>query len=66
MNAPKLKGKIREMGKSYAECAAAIDISTTSFANKINGKSKFYIDELEKLADFLRMTSEERNNIFLN
>jgi hypothetical protein len=54
------------MGKSYAECAAAIDISTTSFANKINGKSKFYIDELERLGNFLRMTPEERNNIFLN
>ena len=66
MNVPKLKGKIKETEKTYAECAAAIGISTTSFSNKINGISKFYIDELEKLGDFLGMTSEERNLIFLN
>ena len=65
MNIPKLKGKIKEMEKSYAECASAIGISTTSFSNKINGSSKFYIDELEKLGDFLNMTLEERNVIFL-
>lgn len=65
MNIPKLKGKLKEMGKSYSDCASAIGISTTSFSNKINGSRKFYIDELEKLGDFLNMTLEERNVIFL-
>lgn len=66
MNLPKLKGKILEMDKTYAECASAIGISITAFCNKINDKSKFYIDELEKLGDFLSMSPEERNTIFLH
>lgn len=66
MNLPKLKGKILEMDKTYADCASALGISVTAFSNKINDKSKFYIDELEKLGDYLSMSSDERNTIFLN
>lgn len=66
MNIPKLKGKIKEEDKTYNECAAALGISVTAFCNKINGSSKFYIDELEKLGNFLNMTMEDKNNIFLS
>lgn len=66
MNCNKLKGKIRERGSSYRECAKVIDISETGFANKINGRSKFYIDELETLGNFLGMTDDEKADIFLH
>lgn len=66
MNIPKLKGKIKEEDKTYEECASAIGISTTTFCNKINGISKFYIDELENLGNFLNMTSAEKHAIFLD
>lgn len=66
MNIPKLKGKIKEEDKTYNECANALGISVTAFCNKINGISKFYIDELEKLGNFLNMTMEDKNNIFLS
>ena len=66
MNIPKLRGKIKEKNKTYAECAVAIGISTTSFCNKMNGISKFYIDELENLGNFLDMTGAEKSEIFLS
>ena len=66
MNLPKLKGKLRECDKTYNEVAENIGISVTAFTQKINGSSKFYIDELEKLGNFLGMADEEKNDIFLH
>ena len=64
MNLPKLKGKLTECDRTYEMCAKAIGISTASFSDKINGKSKFYIDELQMLGDFLEMDDEEKFKIF--
>ena len=61
----KLKGAMREKEKTYADCAKYMNISTSSFANKINGKQKFYIDELNDLGDFLGMTGEQKATLFL-
>lgn len=66
MNLNKLKGRIRESNKTYRECAKRIGISTASFNSKINGKSRFYIDELEELGNYLDMTGEEKAKIFLH
>jgi hypothetical protein len=65
MNIPKLKGKIKEKDRTYAECAEAIGLSITTFSNKMNGISKFYIDELESLGNYLDMTGTEKSEIFL-
>lgn len=62
----KLKGIIREKDKTYKECALGIGVSETSFLNKINGKKRFYIDELNRLGDFLGMTPEEKAYIFIS
>lgn len=66
MKLNKLKGKLTEMGMSYGQCASAINISTTSFSNKINGISKFYVEEAKELSEVLKMTNEEKMDIFLN
>ena len=66
MNLNKLKGRIRESNKTYRDCAKTIGISTASFNSKMNGKSRFYIDELEELGNFLNMTGNEKLNIFFN
>ena len=66
MNLAKLKGKVREKGKNYEQCAKAIGRSVVTFNAKINGSVKFYIDELTTLGDFLDMTPEERADIFLH
>lgn len=62
----KLKGKLTEMHMSYEVCAKSIGISTTSFSQKINGNSKFYVEEVKKLSELLKMTNKEKLDIFLN
>lgn len=65
MNAQKLKGKILEMERNYEDCANALGISRSAFYKKISGRNKFYIDEADKLGDFLNMTDEEKTLTFL-
>lgn len=66
INLQKLKGKLVEKGKTYSDCAEYLGFSTVTFNNKINGKGKFYIDEVNKLSEFLGLTNEEKINIFLD
>lgn len=61
----KLKGKLVEKRLTYKECASVIGISVTSFSKKINGSSKFNIDEVICLSNILSLTPEEEINIFL-
>ena len=65
MNSQKLKGKIREEGKTYQECANAIGISVTNFTNKVNGKSPFKLPEANALGDYLHMNGDEKISVFL-
>ena len=58
MDTNKLKGKLTEKGKTYKDGAELLNISTNAFSNKINHKSRFYVDEINKLAKWL--------DIFLN
>lgn len=65
MNLYKLKGKLTEKQKNYEDCAKCLNVTVATFSNKINGKGKFYIEELEMLGDFLGMSKEEKADIFL-
>lgn len=64
MNADKLKGKIRERRATYQDCAESLGITKASFNSKMNGKSRFYIDEAASLGKFLHMTEMEMVDIF--
>lgn len=66
MDRDKLKGKLREKKKTYAECARAIGVTITTFSNKINGKSDFDIVEINELSNYLNLTETEAMDIFLN
>ena len=66
MNLQKLKGKLRECNTNYQETASCLGLSVTAFSNKINGKSKFYIDEIEKLSNRLNLSDAEKIDIFLS
>ena len=66
MNCCKLKGKLVEKGLTYKDCATAIGISVTSFSKKMNGTSKFYVEEAICLSKILSLTTEEKINIFLH
>ena len=66
MNADKLKGKMKEMGITYNQGAKALNLSVTSFSNKVNNKNKFTVMEAQILSNFLQMTNEEKVAIFLD
>lgn len=66
MNLNKLKGKIVERDKTYQKCADYLGMSIATFSDKMNEKRKFYIDELDKLGNFLEMTDGEKADIFLH
>lgn len=65
MNRDRLKGKLVEKGKTYEDCAKAVNVTVTTFSKKMNGASKFYIDEVKALSDFLKLTNNEKIDIFL-
>ena len=60
----RLKGKLREKKITYEDCSKILNISVTAFANKIN-RNSFYITEVIDLSNFLGLTNEEKNKIFL-
>lgn len=66
MNTDKLKGKLVEKRKNYDECSKALGITITAFSNKMNGHSKFNIEEVNSLANYLELTKKEKIDIFLS
>ena len=66
LNLKKLKGKLVEKGKTYNDCATHLGITTNTFNSKINGKTRFYIEEINSLAEFLELTLEEKADIFFD
>jgi hypothetical protein len=65
VDASKLKGKLVERGKNYSDCAKALSTTVTTFNKKMNGKSKFYIDEVKTLSNYLKLNNHEKIDIFL-
>lgn len=65
------KGALRARNLTYANVARLLNISETAVGYKINGKSDFYISEVEKILNsynlkldiFLQTKSCEFNNI---
>ena len=66
LNLKKLKGKLVEKGKTYNDAAKHLGVTTNTFNSKINGKTRFYVEEINSLAEFLELTLEEKTDIFLN
>ena len=65
MDLNKIKGKLKENNLTYGDISMTLGISRTTFNDKINGKKKFYIDEIKELSKKLNLTDEEKINIFL-
>ena len=63
----KLKGKLREKGKSYREMSELLGITQGTFSKKINGERQFYLDELKMMIKILEITDVmEINFIFFS
>lgn len=64
MNLAKLKGVLVEKGGTYADMAEVLGISKTTVVNKLSGRSDFDINEANKIANWLGLSTEERLDIF--
>ena len=65
-NTNKLKAKIAEQGLTMKEFAENINMSNTTFSQKVSGKVKFYQDDIRKIDKELKLTSDELREIFFN
>ncbi len=59
MNTSKLIRLISASGYKRSFIAQTLGISENSFRNKINGKAEFRVSEIEKLRDFLGISTED-------
>ncbi len=66
INLNALKGKLTEKETTYSTCANVLGISTATFCDKMNGKTKFYVEEANALSDFLGLSNTERISIFFS
>lgn len=67
MNINLLKGKIAESGLNQQKLAPLVKISKNTLNKKVNGKTNFTTDEIERLCEVLGITSpDEKCNIFLS
>ena len=60
-----IRAKIAEKESNYINCAKAIGVSTTTFSQKMNGRTLFSIDQARLLSNYLELTLTEMKNIFL-
>lgn len=61
-----LNQKIKESGKTITHIANAVGITREAFYQKMSGKFDFKLSEVNALVDDLRLTREERDEIFFN
>lgn len=64
MNLRKLKTMIIDRGIKRSAIADAIGCSRYAVYKKLDGKSEFTASELVSLSDFMRLSREERDEIF--
>ena len=66
INRNRLVGKIAENGFTQGDVARALGLSANTFSARINGKSYFNTNEVERMCQILRITDDaEKAQIFL-
>lgn len=66
MNLDKLKGKLVENKKTYADASQFLGVSITTFTKKMNHQTAFTVIEAKALCEFLGLNDEEFKIIFLD
>jgi plasmid maintenance system antidote protein VapI len=61
-----LRSKIVENGLTYSSLASAIDLSESSLSKRINGTVDFTLEDMVKIKDALKLSSDELMAIFFN
>ena len=60
----KLKGKIKEQFSNQAEFANKLEMSSTSLSYKLNNKSVFNQDHIEKAIEIFNLSAQETIDYF--
>lgn len=61
-----LKGRIIEKGFSIKEFSKQTEIKKTALYRKLSGKTEFNRIEIERIAEVLKLSSDEIRNIFFD
>lgn len=64
MDYSKLRGRIRECGRTQREVAEFANMANTTFNLKLNGKYAFSQREIQAILKFLKIPPEEIGNYF--
>ena len=64
INTNKIKGRMRELGKTQSDCAEYIGVKPPTFNQKINNIRPFYLTEAEKLSEFLEIQNSNFSEYF--
>ena len=59
INTNKIKGRIVELGMTYKDVAAELELALPTVSQKINNVRPMYLDEAEKLARLLKIKPED-------
>ena len=63
-NLKKLKAKLVENDITVEQAAKCLDIDISTMYRRLNGESKFLVDEGERLAEMLHLSAAETLSIF--
>ena len=60
----KIKGLLREAGKTQADLAAVLDVAPATLSQKLNLQRPISLDEAEKMARFFGIPEDEIGKYF--
>lgn len=63
-NLKKLKAKMIENDVTVEQAAKYLDIDTSTMYRRLNGESKFVVEEGERLAELLHLSASDALSIF--
>lgn len=66
INCAKIKGRLRELGKTQADLAAYTGMAQSTINQKINGERPLFLDEAESFARFLKIPDAEFTSYFFS
>lgn len=66
LNTDRIKGRIKELKMTQADVAKALDLSTATICQKLNGYRPMTLDEANKIAELLDIGQEDFGKYFFS
>lgn len=62
----KLRGRIKELGKTEADFAKDMGMSSSSLSLRLNGKIEWNLDEMKQVCTLLEISKEDVGDYFFS